>query len=116
MIRFGVLLVLASALGGCVSVRNDSSLVPPTALCTNFRAPITMPRGSVDLVGLKIGECGGAWHLKEWVFSGASAGSCDMLLKEAAQNGGIDEILFADYEQVSYFGFLTSFKVTVYGR
>lgn len=116
MIRIGVLLVLAIALGGCVSVRNDSSLVPPTALCTNFRAPITMPRGSVDLVGLKVGECGGAWHLKEWVFSGVSAGSCDMLLKEAAQNGGISEILFADYEQISFLGFITCFRVTAYGR
>lgn len=116
MIRLCSLLVLAIALGGCVSVRNDSSLVPPTALCTNFRAPITMPQGSVDLVGLKVGESGGAWHLKEWVFSGVSAGSCDMLLKEAAENGGISEILFADYEQVSYLGFVTSFKVTVYGR
>jgi len=116
MIRTCVILALASALAGCVGVRSETALVPPKALCTRFRAPITVPRTSVDLVGLKVGESGGAWHFQDWVFSGASAGDCDMLLKEAAEKGDIKDILFADYEQTSYLGFFTRYKVTVYGQ
>lgn len=116
MIRTCVILALASALAGCVGVQSETTLVPPPALCSHFRAPITMPHTTVDLVGLKVGESGGAWYFKEWFFSGLSGGDCDMLLKEAAEKGGIKEILFADYEQTSYLGFLTRFKVTAYGR
>lgn len=116
MIRATALLSLAGLLAGCVSVRNENSLVPPSALCTSFRAPITMPRESIDLVGLKIGESGGAWHFKEWIFTGASGGYCNVLLEEAAANGGIREIVFADYEQTSVLGFFTRYKVTAYGR
>ena len=55
-------------------------------------------------------------HVKEWVWSGASGGACQMALQDAIQNGGLTKVYFADYKQYSFFGFVTFFTVTAYGE
>ena len=100
---------------GCVSVENAKGIVPPSGVVSDFSAPIVMPRESFSTENLKVGKSSGSVYVKEWVFSGISADVCDMTLKEAMEEGGITHLMFADYHQYSFFGFVTVFTVTAYG-
>ena len=104
------------AVCGCVSVRGDRTLVPPTGFYAHFRAPLTVNREPVPCEGLKSGTSSGSVYLKEWVYSGISADVCDMALREAIANGDLKEVYFADYEQQTFLGFVTVFTVTAYGK
>jgi len=108
---------LASALAaGCVSVRNENGLMPPVAICSHVRATVGAPKGPVSVACLKSGEADISVHIKEWFFSGASAGLLDMTLAKAARNGGLTKIHYADYEQTSILGFVTVFNLIAYGE
>ena len=112
-------LVTAAALlvaCGCVSVKGDKTLVPPTGLYAHFRAPISVNRESVPCDNLKTGTGSRAVYLKDWVYTGLSADICDMALHEAIEDGKLEKVYFADYEQQTFLGFVTLFKVTAYGR
>ena len=101
---------------GCVSVKGDKTLVPPTGLYAHFRAPITVNRESVPCENLKSGTGSRTVYLKEWVYTGLSADICDMALREAIEDGKLQKVYFADYEQQTFLGFVTLFKVTAYGE
>ena len=116
MRRIVVLLPLAAALCGCVGVKHEHGLVPPRALCSDIRAPLVVPREPVPCANLKVGRGTSSVYLKEWIYSGASVDACNLLFDEAVRNGDIRHVHFADYEQVSYFGFVTTYAVTVYGE
>ena len=45
-----------------------------------------------------------------------SADICDMALREAVEDGKLQKVYFADYEQHTFLGFVTLFKVTAYGE
>ena len=101
---------------GCVSVKGDKTLVPPTGLYAHFRAPITVNRESVPCDNLKTGTGSRTVYLKEWAYTGLSADICDMALREAIEDGKLEKVYFADYEQQTFLGFVTLFKVTAYGE
>ena len=101
---------------GCVSVKGERTLVPPTGLYAHFRAPITVNREPVPCENLKSGTGSRAVYLKDWVYSGLSADICDMALREAVEDGKLQKVYFADYEQHTFLGFVTLFKVTAYGE
>ena len=101
---------------GCVSVKGDKTLVPPTGLYAHFRAPLSVNRESVPCNNLKSGTGSRAVYLKEWVYTGLSAEVCDMALREAIEDGKLTKVYFADYEQQTFLGFVTLFKVTAYGE
>lgn len=114
-VRWFVLPALA-ALCGCVSVKHENALVPPTGLYSHFRAPLTVNRHAVPCANLKSGKASHAVYVKDWVYTGLSAEVCDMALHEACVAGGIKKLHYADYEQQSFFGFVTLFSVTAYGE
>ena len=101
---------------GCVSVKGDKTLVPPTGLYAHFRAPLSVNREPVPCANLKSGTGSKAVYVKEWVYTGLSAEVCDMALREAIEDGKLTKVYFADYEQQTFLGFVTLFKVTAYGE
>ena len=109
---------VAALLGacGCVSVKGDKTLVPPTGLYAHFRAPLSVNREAVPCDNLKSGTGSRAVYLKDWVYSGLSADICDMALREAIEDGQLKKVYFADYERETFLGFVTLFKVTAYGE
>ena len=111
-----LLLLAAAAITGCVSVKNEQALVPPSALVTNFKAPLIVPKEPIPVANLKVGKGTQSVYVKEWIYSGASVDVSDMTLREAMANGHITRLLAADYEQYSILGFVTLFTVTAYGN
>lgn len=109
-------LAVGALLAGCVSVKNQNGLTPPSALCSIIKGTIGVPKGSVSVGNLKTARTSASLHLHEWVFSGASAGLIDMTLQNALSNGELKKVYYADYEQISIFGFVTVFNVTAYGE
>ncbi len=101
---------------GCVSVKGDRTLVPPTGLYAHFRAPLTVNREPVPCENLKSGTGSQSIYFKEWVYTGLSTDICDMALREAIEDGKFTKVYFADYEQETFLGFVTIFKVTAYGE
>lgn len=106
----------AAPLAGCVSVVNGSGLTPPSALVSVVRGTVGVPREPVCVAGLKSGRTDGTIHLKEWVFTGLSAGGVDMAIREAAEKGGLRKVYYADFEQTSYLGFVSVFNIVAYGE
>lgn len=109
-----VALLLAAC--GCVSVKGDRTLVPPSGLYAHFRAPLSAIRESVPCDNLKTGTGSSAIYLKEWVYTGISADICNMALRDAIEDGNLKKVYYADYEQHTFLGFVTLFKVTAYGE
>ena len=101
---------------GCVSVKGERTLVPPTGLYAHFRAPLSVNREPVPCDNRRSGTGSRAGYLKEWVSSGVSAALCNMALRDAIEDGGLKKVYFADYEQQTFLGFVTIFKVTAYGE
>lgn len=111
-----MVLPLAAALCGCVSVKSDHGLVPPSGMITDFRAPLVVPRGPVPCEKLKVGKGNCSVYVKDWIYSGLDVDVTDMALERAVADGGIRHLYFADYEQYSVLGFVTVFNVTAYGE
>ena len=103
-------------LTGCVSVKNQNGLTPPSALCSKVKGTIGIPKESVSVDHLKLARTSASLHFHEWVFSGASAGLIDMALQNALSTGELKKVYYADYEQLSILGFVTVFNVTAYGE
>ena len=55
------------AVCGCVSVKGDRTLVPPTGLYAHFHAPLSVNRESIPCDKLKSGTGSRSVYLKEWV-------------------------------------------------
>ena len=111
-----IALAVGALLAGCVSVENQNGLTPPSALCSKITGTIGVPKGSVPVGKLKTARTSVSLHLHEWLFSGASAGLIDMSLQNALSNGKLEKVYYADYEQISLFGFVTVFNMTAYGE
>ena len=109
-------LVAGALLAGCVSVENRNGITPPSALCSNVRGTIGTPKGPVAVGDLKSARTGATVHLREWVFTGVSAGLVDMAVQSAVEKSGLKKVSYVDYEQVSYLGFVSVFNITVYGE
>lgn len=105
-----VALVAGGLLSGCVSVDNRGGLNMPPAFCSNIKGTVGVPKGPVSVYGAKTARTSASVHLHEWVFSGVSAGLIDMTLQNALSNGELRKVYYADYEQVSLFGFVTVFN------
>ena len=101
---------------GCVSVKGDKTLVPPTGLYAHFRAPLSVNRESVPCENLKRGTVSRADYPTAGIYTGLSADFCDMALRDAIDDGQLTKVYFADYEQETFLGFITLFKVTAYGE
>ncbi len=114
--RLALCVVIGAIMMGCVSVKNEDALVPPSGLMSDFSAPLIMPREPVPCAGLKSGSGSRSVFVKEWVWSGLSADVTDMTLRDAMVDGGIKKLYFADYSQFSFLGFVTVFSVTAYGE
>lgn len=110
------LLVAAVLAVGCVSVKHAHNLVPPSGLASDLRAPLVLPKEPVPCTNLKVGKGSRSVYVKEWVYSGVSADVTDMALTDAVKSAGIKRLLYADYEQCSFLGFVTVFTVTAYGE
>ena len=109
-------LVMGAVLTGCVSVTNREGLTPPSALCSKITGTIGVPKQPITVVNLKSARTDATVHLKEWIFTGISAGAVDMALQTAVANSGLKKVYYADYEQVSYLGFVTVFNVIAHGE
>lgn len=110
-----VLAVLA-LVAGCVSVKNENNLVPPSGLVSDFRAPLVLPKEPISCTNLKVGTGSRSVFVKDWLYTGIGADVTDMALTEAVQSAHIQRLLYADYEQYSILGFVTVFTVTAYGE
>ena len=109
-------LLLSASVVGCVSVKNEHALVPPLGLCSDFKAPLTMPKGPVPCTNLKVGTSSRSVYVKDWIYTGIGVDVCNMALADAAEKGQIKQLYFADYSQYSILGFVTVFTVTAYGE
>ncbi|MCQ2390670.1 MAG: hypothetical protein MJ240_04550 [Kiritimatiellae bacterium] len=115
MRRLLALFLCGASVVGCVSVKNEHALVPPTGLSSDFKAPLIVPKGPVPCTNLKVGVGSRSVYVKDWVYTGIGAEICNMALADAVAKGQIKHLYFADYSQYSILGFVTVFTVTAYG-
>lgn len=105
-----------AALTGCVTVTNEAGINPPPALVCKVRTTIGVPKGEFDAQPPKSYQCSSGYFVKDWIFSGLSVGVDNHAIKHAAEEGGLKEIEFAEYELISCLGLINQLTVTVYGR
>jgi hypothetical protein len=116
MRRFIILTACAALFCGCVSVKNDRSVVPPPALISVVKAPLTTPEGPISCYGLKSGSASDSFYVYEYLFTGISATIWTATLEKAMKNGGITKLYYADYDMSSFLGYVTIFTVRAYGE
>jgi uncharacterized protein YceK len=98
-----LLLVCATALGGCAS-----ATMPVTGLLYgNVKAPLTATASTEKPT--RVGRASTRSIL-------GIIASGDASIQTAARNGGITEIHHVDYESQNFFGVLAEFTVVVYGN
>lgn len=101
---------------GCVTVENHNGLTPPSAVFACLSGTVGCPRGPVCVKPEKTYSTDLGIHLKEWVFTGLSAGMLDLAISNAKRDGGFEEVYYADWHLTSYLGFFSGISLTVYGR
>lgn len=116
MKHLAIAAAMAMAVCGCVSVKNDNSLVPPSGLYSDFKAPLTSFKEPLNLEGLKKGTARDNVYIHEWVYTGIGVTVWNATLKEAMEEAGITKLHYAEYSQWSFLGFYTRFEVTAYGE
>lgn len=116
MIRLIACIAAAVSLCGCVSVKNDRAIVPPPALISVVKAPLTVPSEPVSCENLKTGMASEAFYIWEYLFTGISATVWTATLEEARRAGGLKNVKYADYEMTSILGYITVFSVRAYGE
>jgi hypothetical protein len=107
------LAVLGLLCSGCVVWR--APVVPPGgAIYTHYRAPLTGDVNKAPVSG-KTGRA--STRYIAYPFSRVlSIAWADASIKEAAQNGGLTRVEYADYEILQVFGVYAEFTVTVHGE
>lgn len=107
LVLFSTLAALAVlALTGCVR----APFVPPTGMAfSELKAPLDVDFQNTDISGLKKGSAETTSILGLVATGDASA-------QAAAKNGGITEILHADYEYYNVLGVFQRTTVIVYGK
>jgi len=108
-----VFCALALGLMGCASYRTP--VRPPTGLLmtelsapltTNFhRTPVCAKQGSVETT-----------FFREPILTGLSFSWGEAGIREAAANGGLTTVEYADYHVTIVLGIFGKFKVTAYGQ
>jgi hypothetical protein len=130
-LRHGLALatVLASCLvsSGCLGIAPTGALpvpllnsatvapvIPPSGiLFSNVHAPLT-PQIDEPKATSKKGSVK-TWYVREPFFLTSYAGG-DVSIEAAAAEGGIKEVVHADYEILQVLGIFGSLRVTVYGN
>jgi hypothetical protein len=105
--------VLALGLAGCAAyqapVRPPQGLLFTTItapLSTNFKStPVCTKRGVAETT-----------YLRDPLFTGLSFAWGEAGVKEAAMNGGLTAVEYADYEYMLAFGIFGKFRVIAYGQ
>ena len=112
MTRLAALLICAQLATGCVQF--TAPVQPPLGfLFTRIRAPLTVDFGETP-VGTKRGESGTTWA-RDILFTGQTLGWGDASIEEAARDGDITTVRYADYEILIVLGIFARFKVIAYG-
>lgn len=102
---------------GCVSVASKNSVVPPPGAFSDFSAPLTPIAEPVPCTNLKSGTASRNLYAWAWPLTfRIDASLCDMALRNAIEDGGLEKVYFADYHQYSFLGVVTKFTVTAYGE
>ncbi len=105
----GAALVSAMLLTGC-AVNPKAPFQPANAgLFSNTTAPLSTEFHSASVSGLRMGEASTVNILGLFAF-----GDCG--IHEAASNGNLTTVEFADYENLQVFGIYQKTTVKVYGR
>ena len=108
-----VLVGVAVFASGCVSFKDDSSVVMPGCLVNVTKGPLTGNlRKGIVAEELKNGKASEVIFF-QWYIPWASAGN--ETLKEAMEDGGITELHYADYS-VTHCLIIAFFNVTAYGK
>ena len=111
--KLGSLLICAQLVTGCVQF-NAPVIPPPGFLFTNIRAPLTV-RFDETPVGTKRGESSGVIWARDILFTLQTVAWESAAIEEAASNGGITTVEYADYEALIVLGVFGRFKVVAYG-
>lgn len=112
MLRLGALLICALLATGCVPFTTP---VQPSqgAIFTRIRAPLTVDFDETP-VGTKRGESSVIW-VQEPLATRLSVAWQGAAIEEAARDGGITTVRYADYEALIVLGVFARFKVIAYG-
>ena len=103
-------LLLAAGAMGCAAVMYRAPVIPPTGSAFNqTTAPMDTDFNSTEVGGMKRGEAAATSVLGLLSFGDASVG-------EAARNGGITTIEYADSKLLNVLGLYVQYTTTVYGR
>jgi hypothetical protein len=116
MSRFLACIIIVTSFCGCVSVKNERSIVPPPALISVVRAPLTAPAESIGCENLKRGVAADSFYIWEYLLTGINATVWAATLDKAMQSGKLSKLHYADYEMTSILGYITIFTVTAYGE
>ena len=115
--RFPMILlaVLVAVCGGCATHSNDNSLVWPATLVNVTSAPLAGNiKGNFDLSELKCGESEETMYFT-WPYPPISVMVDDESIANAVRNGGLNEVVYADYE-IRHYVVVSFFTVRAYGR
>ena len=116
MCRFLACIAIVISFCGCVSVKNDRAIVPPPAVISFIKAPLTVPSTSVSCENMKRGEAADSIYVWEYLYTGITVSAWSSTLEKAMRNGGLTKLHYADYTMESYLGYVTIFSVTAYGE
>lgn len=95
----------------------DAPVVPYSRMSaiTYLRAPLTTDFNNTP-VGLKKGTASGVIYFREPFLTNLSFAAGDATIEEAAKNGGLKKVYYADYEYLNILGIYAKFTVNAYGE
>lgn len=102
---------------GCSSVTQRTAVKPPGGfLYANFRAPLTVDLGGVDLTKARKASASKTQFFHEPFLTHAEIAWGDASIARIAEQGGIRNVAYADYEYMNILGIYSEFTVHVYGE
>lgn len=112
-IRCAILLAVAALCGGCFGWA--APVRPPVGfLFTHYSAPLTANATDFKVEGIK-----GSSHtfaLREPFVTGQGVAWAQAAVEEAARQGGLKKVYYADYEVLNVLSIYGRFTVRVYGE
>ncbi|OQA31048.1 MAG: hypothetical protein BWY57_02527 [Betaproteobacteria bacterium ADurb.Bin341] len=101
-------------LSGCASVK--APFVPPSAgIVTTFSAPLQFNFGEDGAAVVAESGSASSMYFHDPILTGMSFAWDDCSIEEAARNGKIKTVHYADYKWFSVLGIVCKTTVTVYG-
>lgn len=104
---------LVVAFAGCVQY-NAPVMPPQGGIYTHFQAPLDVKFDGTPVCE-KQGEAKSS-YVGLPVYSALSVGWDDAMIAKAAENGGLKQVEYADYELMSILGVYAEFTVHAYGK